>query len=129
MSEIQDFNNALNFLEREYRNEVKATAENLKDEADQYDTWDDFADGVFEAVDGHEWVIYTRYAQVVAIVSENNTYGAENYGEDFIIQGGDINWSGIAAAAMEQDVWEALGRLDVDEDWFNEMKNEDGWED
>jgi hypothetical protein len=59
-------------------------------------------------VDGHHNVIYTYAAQKVVLFSDNAGAYVENYGDEGLADGGDINWSRLAWAAMREDVIEQL---------------------
>jgi hypothetical protein len=67
---------------------------------------------IHETVDGHEFVIYTAKAQSVLAISANDGAYIENYGTEGVVCDGGLNWSGLAYAAMEADLFEALGDLD-----------------
>lgn len=68
-----------------------------------------------ETIDGHEWIIYTYYAQQVVQHSPNDA-AIEEYGMESVIKDGTLNWSLLAFCAMEADVREALPDYDEIED-------------
>ena len=67
-----------------------------------------------ETVDGDGWVNNTQFAKATLLVSGNAGAFVDNFGSDGLVNKGDLNWSGMAYAAVEQDVLEALGDLDID---------------
>ena len=63
---------------------------------------------VHETCDGSQWVIYTGKAMQVLLASDNDGAYADEYGEEGIVRDGAINWSSLAYAAMERDLYEQL---------------------
>lgn len=89
---------------REYREEVKAIAQEIVDRVKSGElSPDDVNDALHESVDGDQWVIYTYRAKlVVAFLSDN---GDAAYDEGMEVDHSDgINWSAMAYFAMCADV-------------------------
>lgn len=61
-----------------------------------------------ETIDSDGWVIYTQKAQMVCCLSENDGAYIDNFGTDGIVDDGAINWSRLAFAALEADVYAYL---------------------
>lgn len=93
----------------EYWTEVRSLAEELAkvDEDERYDR-------LFEVIDGHQFIIYTHYAEQVMVHTDNEDAVFDSFGE----LSGD-SWAAVvvraAFCAMEQDVCEAMGRIDAEE--------------
>lgn len=68
-------------------------------------------DKVHEAVDGSQWVIYTRLAMKVLLYSNNDGYGFEEGLLDTSKWKDGIDYSAVAFWAMRQDVQERLTEL------------------
>lgn len=66
---------------------------------------------LWQTVDGDAWVVYTAQAQAVCFVSDNDGAYVDNYGADGLVENGSVNWSRMAYAAMEADIYE---HLDID---------------
>ena len=98
----------------EYYAEIQELADDLVSDCRNGDieSSDDLSDRVHEMVDGHEWIIYTGYAQEVVVISDNDGYSVENFGADCIVTDGCIDWSVLAYGAMYADLWEALYVVD-----------------
>ena len=108
--------------EERYVDIVKDAASGIIEDAqDQFDDglsgeplreW--LSEYVGETCDGHQWGIYTHYAKRIVCESKNaDAYGL-NYGTEGMLGEGDINWSGIAYAALEADIYEELDRQGFD---------------
>ena len=78
---------------------------------------------VSETVDGTQWVIYTHKAMAVLMASDNDGAYLDEYGAEGLIDGGALNWSRMAFAAMERDMFEQLDAegLDVNGETPREM--------
>lgn len=93
----------------EYWTEVKSLAEELAkvDEDERYDR-------LFETIDGHQFIIYTAYAELVMVHTDHEDAVFDSFGE---LSGS--SWSEVvvraAFSAMEQDVSEAMGRVEVED--------------
>lgn len=106
---------ALGILERDYAEDVKGVAETLADEIRSGAMQrDEFLDRLHEVIDGHQNVIYTQAAQIVALVSRNEDAFVDSMGTSDLVREDAINWPGIAFFAMERDVLEALDRMGLD---------------
>lgn len=106
---------AHNMLRANYWSAVRAMAEDVTNEAkdnvrDGMDADEAVSERLHEAVDGSAWVIYTANALEVLRYGTNHDAYTEEFGEPPTI-GGDLNWSALAFATMEQDVRELI---DVD---------------
>lgn len=71
-------------------------------------------DYVWESLDGCSRVIYTAQAQAALLVSQNDGVGVDDglIGPDDFRDG--IPWSKLCFAAMQADVYEELGRRNID---------------
>jgi hypothetical protein len=100
----------------EYYAEVKSLASSL------IDAWNDgsiderheIMERLHEDCDGHEYVIYTRHAQEVACISENDGYAAENFGKESIVDEDGIKWSAVAFGCLYADTLEEIARQGFD---------------
>lgn len=116
---------ALSLATRAYRTHVEEIAEDFREDMrrGEITTDEQLSDRMHEAIDGDGWVIYTRKAQLVCIISQNDdAYFTELGGEGAADRDG-INWSPIAFMALRADVQEALDVSDVEEfrrDYFAE---------
>lgn len=120
---MSDFSNATAALAQEYRDAVQSLADDLIGAiGDSVTTRNEFIEHLHESVDSHSWVIYTTKAQVVALVSDNAGRAVSEFGAEFIVENGEISWSRIAYAALEQDVIDEILRCNVninDDDLFS----------
>jgi hypothetical protein len=118
-------------LRASYYREIRGLADDLLDElkrgalevdGEAVDRW------IHETLDGHQRVIYTYEAQMVAIISDHDNAYADNYGADGLVQDGAINWAGIAYAAMREDLLEELDSRGFDpndpQTWLDELQAE-----
>jgi len=64
----------------------------------------DISEVLWEAVDSHEFVIYTAKAQALLAISDNDGAFVEEYGAEGLVKDGSLNWSSLAYAAMEADI-------------------------
>lgn len=101
----------------EYRKAVRAIAEEIRESIMSGELEaDDVNDRLHEEIDGSWWAIYTHAAIAVLTHSSNDGAYIEEYGIEGVADGGMLNWSLLAFAAMEADVRE---ELDVDT-WIEE---------
>lgn len=102
--ESEEIREALRPIQAAYLAEVRAIAKEVLAESDP-EARDSL---ILESVDSNEWVIYTFRAQLVLALSEN---ADEWYGLGIEpASDGVINWSQLAYAAMEADVWDYVNR-------------------
>jgi len=102
----------------EYWNEVSDLAQSILSEtvADNPDTEPDamreqVSERLWETIDGHQWIIYTYYAQQVCVISPNDGYSAENFGPESVVDENGIKWEAVAFGALYADVCEAIWPL------------------
>lgn len=65
-------------------------------------------ENVHETCDGDSWVIYTQRAQAVLLVSDNDGAYVDSYGAEGMADRDGVNWSALAYAALEADLYEQL---------------------
>lgn len=95
--------------EQDYWQEIRSLAEAIVSKAKERggDIHEAIQEILQETIDGHQWVIYTWYAQQVLVHSKND--GAiEEFGMDSVVKDGVLQWSVIAYCAMEADVRDHL---------------------
>lgn len=102
----------------EYWDEVRSLARGVcEDTFDGCDTKADYEDTLsemlFEAIDGHQWVIYYAYNLPVLQLSDNAEYMIDNFGEDSVtdsLKRGGLSGLHTALAfwAMYADVQEEI---------------------
>jgi hypothetical protein len=95
----------------DYQDEIASLAKDASEEAREHNR--DLCEVIHETVDGHQWVIYSRFAPFVLALSKSSEAGAE-YGDLSEIvrkHGVDGLMSYLACAAMIQDVEQAAGDL------------------
>lgn len=100
--------------EADYHKEIQGLAATIIEEAKERsgaDIHELIEEILHETIDGHEWVIYTYYAQQVLQHSPNDA-AIEEYGMDEVVKNGSLNWALLAYCAMEADVREALPDYD-----------------
>lgn len=99
-----------NLKRGDYYREINAIAEEAAELCRKGDltTEEELSEWVHEAIDGHEWVIYTHHAFDVLRSSENETAYIDNFGGDGLVVNGTMNWAGLVFEAMRADVEEAL---------------------
>lgn len=61
-----------------------------------------------ESVDSHHNVINTAAAQKALLYTDNSCAYVEDFGDEGLSEDGNINWTGMAWAAMRRDVREQL---------------------
>lgn len=107
---------AFRALRAEYYTAVKSYAEDLKDRITRKEikNHDELIQAVEEDVDGSEWVIYTRKAQQVLFVSDNEDAYVDELGTDGVVKDGAINWNALAYMAMRTDLQETLETIGID---------------
>jgi hypothetical protein len=126
-------NNAESAFTREYRAEIQAQAEDIRRRitADEFADACDVYQAVEEALDGHQYVIYTNYNPWVLLVTDHGDAMAEELG---IEASHKTNWaqllSQITYFAMKADVMEELGDVeslmtDDDEEEDEEAETEE----
>jgi len=104
--------------EREYYSELQTMADELVKEVrsgdygtgEQAREW--LIETVHERIDRHQYVIYTAYNQELLAISNNDGAYVENFGPEGLVRDGRLNWAAMAYAAMEQDLWEVMGRIE-----------------
>lgn len=104
----------LQLMKDAYYHEVGEFAQGLIDDSEKDISRDDFDQRLYESIDGHQWIMYTAKAQIVALVSDNEAAGFE---EGIIDPSGwkdGIKWEEIAFWAMRRDVEQALTDRGVD---------------
>ena len=104
----------LQLMKDAYYHEVGEFAQGLIDDSEKDISRDGFDQRLHESIDGHQWIMYTAKAQIVALVSDNEAAGFE---EGIIDPSGwkdGIDWSQIAYWAMERDVQHELEQRGVD---------------
>jgi hypothetical protein len=94
----------------DYHAAVRSIAEELFEEARERKTdHDAVEERLWETVDGHEWVIYTRHNYDVLRHSANSDYAYDNWGADSIVSSETgVNWAAMAFGALYADVSETL---------------------
>lgn len=95
--------------QREYYHEIASIAQECLRE--QYEDGREVSECVSEAVDGHQWVIYTWANIAVLQISRNDNAYFENFGSLQAESFSDAVQK-MAYAAMEADVQEALDEQD-----------------
>jgi len=102
----------------EYRTEIKDVAEGIIEECLNHGQ--ELSSMIHETIDGHQWIIYTRYHDEILRYSEN----AEAYEDIFTDEqiGERVAEGGLAAAiaekafyAMDQDVRDAISELSFED--------------
>ena len=101
---------AMTLMRRAYYGTIRDMAEDIKKaiENDEISDSDALRERIHEDCDGSQWVIYTFKAQQVCMASDNDGAYAEDFGDEGIVRDGSINWSALAYAAMERDIYEQL---------------------
>ena len=92
--------------EQEYWDEVRAIAKTVKEEAEGRE----LADVLHEAVDSHEWIIYTAQSVLVLYYSPNDNAYFEEIGQ-FSASCFSDTVQQLAFFALYADVQEALNDL------------------
>lgn len=96
-----NLSDALRPLTVAYNAQIRSIAQTCVEEAAEYNR--DLEDVLWETIDGHQWVIYTFKAQVVAIISDN----ADAWQEAIDASEG-LSPEQVAYFAMLEDVREVL---------------------
>jgi hypothetical protein len=96
--------------QRAYYQTVKDVVSNLVDEikSGQLETEDEAREWLHQTIDGHHDVIYTACAKDILRYSNNEDALAEESGSEELVRDGQINWSGMAFAALMADVMEEI---------------------
>ena len=97
--------------ERQYENEVKYIAREIMDECDNHE---DRHDRLFETVDRHEWMTYSRYHLDILRHSNNSSAYFEDYGP-LKAESAAQAFEKMAFAAFHADVSAALVELEAEE--------------
>jgi hypothetical protein len=109
-------------LRAEYYTDIRELATEIKDElkeklvagesGEPLREW--LIERVDEAVDGHHRVVYTWQSQKVLLFSDNSSAYSDIFGDEGIVENGDICWSRLAWAAMRADLNEQLEAEGID---------------
>ncbi len=124
----REIQSARNTLLRAYREDIQDIANGIRDEVRSgfIEDLEALDTHLYETIGGCERVIYTSLAQEACCFSDN-----EDAWEEVSADGGD--WSARAFWAVRQDVADELGDLLHDEDAFDLLRAESGfqvtWED
>jgi hypothetical protein len=113
-----DVKAAVDILTMDYYNDVRSVAKDLarsmKDGDLERDFGGDFQDALHQAVDGTQRITYTFQAKCGLLVSDNADAYSEEFGEEGMVEGGNIAWERLAFAAMQRDVEKELDVRSVD---------------
>lgn len=103
---------AVDILRAIYWREVRALGDELRDEVRTGEVTrpEQLHDRLHEAVDGHEYVVYTWRAQAVLLCSPNANAYVEECGTAGLTAGATVCWSTLAYFALRADVQEELAR-------------------
>lgn len=110
----EDVKAAVSILTMDYYNDCRSVAQDLAQQMKDgtigraYDG--DFNQALHEATEATQRIIYTFQAKCGLLVSENADAYSEEFGEEGMVVGGNIQWERLALVAMQQDV---LKELDV----------------
>lgn len=101
---------------RAYYTEIRRMAEDYKERvaAGEFEDREALIDDIRQTIDGHHDVIYTACAKDVVRYSDNDGACEDAYGSEGIVEGGQVQWSRLAYAAMEADFFEQLSAEGVD---------------
>ena len=112
----QKLSDAMSLLRSAYYSDVRDYAREIKQaiEDDEITDREQLYERIHETCDGTQWVIYTYKAQVVCLASDNDGAYLEEYGAEGLVDDGCLNWSRLAYAAMERDLFEQLDAEGVD---------------
>jgi hypothetical protein len=61
----------------EYRNEIKEIAISI-DDAELWNETTDRSERLHETIDGHKWIIYTRFHDDILLHTRSDNYGFDN---------------------------------------------------
>jgi hypothetical protein len=111
---------AMRILRAEYYQGVRAIAQDLgarakKREIEDRDAWEE---ALHQEIDGSYWVIYTHANFQVLLCSDHHDAYSEEYGQA-PVEGDQINWPGLAFAALERDVRDQISAEGLEPDWDN----------
>lgn len=120
---IVSFDDALSALRREYFSHVRDSAKELAEACrnGEIEDRESLLERVHEECDGDGWVIYTQKAQIVLLVSDNDSAGMDSLGADGFDWSGGVPWSQLAYFAMEADLLDAIDHEDID------VNDDSGW--
>lgn len=114
-------NDGLSLLRDVYWKHVRSLAEDIKSAADdkEFTDRDGLNERIDETADGDQWVIYTQKAQLVMLLSENDSAYAEVHGDaEGMVVDGSIAWSVLAYFALRADLVAHLDAVGIDvNDW------------
>jgi hypothetical protein len=85
----------------EYWQEIESLCKQVFEECQEYQR--EPCDVLHETLDGHQWVIYTRYAFDVLKHSDNDGAAIEEMGAEAATKDGVMNWALLVYCAMHQD--------------------------
>ncbi len=108
-----DVDAAMRVIRADYYQDVRDLGDDLKKrikDGEITDT-DDLQERLHEDVDGSARVIYTLQNKLGLLASDNEDAYVEEFGEA-PVEGNNINWAVMMAAAFERDVSEYLGDFD-----------------
>lgn len=113
---IVSFDEALNALRREYFSHCRDTAKELADDcrSGEIEDVDALRERIHEECDGDGWIIYTQKAQIVLLVSDNDSAGMDSLGADGFDWSCGVPWSQLAYFAYEADLYQHLESEDID---------------
>lgn len=102
---------ALGMIRNEYRSDLESLAQDIKSAlADEIADREGLLERIHETIDANQWIIYTRRAEILLLVTEN----ADAYEEHFGTSDGPVKVEARAFCAMERDLYDALEAEDVD---------------
>jgi hypothetical protein len=109
----EQHDDAMRVLRAEYYQGVRSLAQQVIEHIAE---GMDEGDALHQEVDSSYWVIYTHANFQVLMCSDHHNAYSEEYGEA-PVDGSDINWAGLAFAALSRDVSDQIGaeRSTVDE--------------
>ncbi len=108
-----DVKAAVDILQMDYYNDVRSVAKDLARSMKDGDV-EDFRDALHAAVDGTQRVIYTFQARCGLLVSNNADAYSEDFGEEGMVENGNVAWERLMFVAMERDVTGNLESNGVD---------------
>jgi len=119
-----DVKAAINILTHDYYNDVRSVAKDLATRMKHGEIdGDEYQDAVHAAIEGTQRIIYTFQAKCGLLVSDNADAYSEEFGEEGMVVGGNIQWERLAFVAMQQDVYKELDVRDVN------VNDPDSWPD
>lgn len=101
-------------LRADYWDDVRRVAEDFKENVesghitslDEAETW------LHESVDGTQRVIYTGQAIEGLLYTDHESAFVDEFGEEGLVESGDVNWSGLMYSALMADVRKTLGDIE-----------------